>query len=213
MTGTADANRIKQIGARIQKAVETYMAENNLSDQLKGFAWEFNLVNDNTVNAWCMPGGKVVFYTGILPVCKNDNGIAIVMGHEIAHAVANHGAERMSQGLVAQGISTAVNVATMEKSPVLQQLFQTSFGVGSGLGMLAFSRQHESEADKMGIIFAAMAGYDPREAPAFWERMRSMSGGGAPPEFMSTHPSHDRRINDLNAMMPEAVAIYEKNKK
>jgi predicted Zn-dependent protease len=213
ITGTADATRIKTIGARIQKGVEAYMAEKNLSDKLKGFAWEFNLVDDEAVNAWCMPGGKVVFYTGILPVCQNDNAIAVVMGHEIAHAIANHGAERMSQGVVAQGISTAINVGTMQSSPALQQLFQTSFGLGSNLGMLAFSRQHETEADKMGLIFAAMAGYDPREAVTFWERMKSLSGGGSTPEFMSTHPSHDRRINDLNAMMPEAIAVYEKNKK
>jgi predicted Zn-dependent protease len=213
LRGTKDAIMIQQMGQRIQKSVEVYMAERGLSNQLRGFEWEFNLVDDPTVNAWCMPGGKVVFYTGILPVTQNENATAIVMGHEIAHAVANHGAERMSQGLLAQGVNVAVNVATMEKSPMLQQLFNTSFGVGSTLGILAFSRKHESEADEMGLFFAAMAGYDPREAPAFWQRMSQLSGGGAPPEFMSTHPSHDRRINDLNALMPKAMEYYEQSQR
>lgn len=207
------AERVRNIGVRIQRAVETYMTQNNMADRLSGFQWEFNLVEDNTVNAWCMPGGKVVFYTGILPVCQNDDGIAVVMGHEIAHAIAEHGAERMSQGLLQQGLDIGVALATANRNPQVQAIFQTAFGVSSQLGVLAFSRQQESEADKLGLIFSSMAGFDPREAPRFWERMSAASQGGAPPEFMSTHPSHDRRIRDLQAQMPDVVKIYEQNKK
>jgi len=206
------AAMIQRVGSRIQQAVEAYMEQKGLSSRLDGFKWEFNLVNDPTVNAWCMPGGKVVFYTGILPICQDEAGVAVVMGHEIAHAVADHGAERMSQGMVAQGLQIGAGLATMQKSPAFQQLFQTSFGVGAQLGMLSFSRKHESEADELGLIFSAMAGYDPREAPKFWERMSANSGGGAPPEFMSTHPSHDRRISDLTALLPTAMEYYEKYK-
>ncbi len=212
VTGTEESRMIKRVGSRIQTAVEAYMAEKGLSDRLEGFEWEFNLVNDETINAWCMPGGKVVFYTGILPVCQDETGVAVVMGHEIAHAVADHGAERMSQGLVAQGISSGVGLAAQQSSPLVQQLFMGAFGIGSQVGMLAFSRKHESEADEMGLIFSAMAGYDPREAPEFWKRMSAKSGGGAPPEFLSTHPSHDRRISDLNELLPTAMQYYEKYK-
>jgi predicted Zn-dependent protease len=203
---------IKRVGSRIQKAVEAYMAEKGQSDRLKGFKWEFNLVDDPTQNAWCMPGGKVVFYTGILPVCKDEAGVAVVMGHEVAHAVANHGGERMSQGLAVQGLGAGLQIAMNEKPGLTQQLFMQAFGAGSQLGMLKFSRVHESEADEMGIYFSAMAGYDPRSAPAFWERMKAMSGGQAPPEFMSTHPSHDTRIQQLNALLPKATALYEQYK-
>ncbi|MDW7693492.1 M48 family metallopeptidase [Flammeovirgaceae bacterium SG7u.111] len=212
VNGTADAQMIKKVGARIQKAVEAYMAEKGLSDKLAGFNWEFNLVEDDLVNAWCMPGGKVVFYTGILPVCKGEEGVAIVMGHEVAHAIARHGAERMSQQTVAQGLAQGVGVATMSKSPEYQAIFNTAFGAGTQLGMLSFSRQHESEADRIGLVFSSMAGYDPRVAPEFWKRMAEMSGGGAPPEFLSTHPSHDTRISDLTKQLPEAIKIYDQNK-
>lgn len=203
---------IKRVGARIQKAVTAYMAEKGQSSKLDGFKWEFNLVEDKTLNAWCMPGGKVVFYTGILPVCKDESGVAVVMGHEVAHAIANHGGERMSQGLVVQGLGAGLQVALQEKPALTQQLFMQSFNAGSQMGLLKYSRVHESEADEMGIIFSAMAGYDPREAVAFWQRMSAMSGGQAPPEFMSTHPSHETRISQLNALMPKALQIYEQNK-
>lgn len=209
--GTAESDMIVRVGTRIQRAVEAYMKERGLSSRLNGFRWEFNLVNDPTVNAWCMPGGKVVFYTGILPICAGEEGVAIVMGHEVAHAVAEHGAERMSQQLVAQGIVIGTQIATMEKSPQVQQAFQTAVGLGTTLGLLKYSRVHESEADEMGLMFAAMAGYDPREAPKFWERMRTL-GGGQTPEFLSTHPSHETRIKDLNALMPKAVQLYEQYK-
>lgn len=203
---------IRRIGTRIQTAVETYMAEKGLGEQIKDFRWEFNLVEDNTVNAWCMPGGKVVFYTGILPVCQNENAIAVVMGHEVAHAIAEHGAERMSQGLVQQLGVAGLSIALSQKPQLTQNLWMQAFGVGSNLGILSFSRQHESEADDMGIIFAAMAGYDPREAVPFWQRMASLSGGQSPPEFMSTHPSSETRVANLQAKMPEAVKLYEQYK-
>jgi predicted Zn-dependent protease len=202
---------VKDVGARIQKAVERYMAQNNLSSQLEGFQWEFNLIDDpKTVNAWCMPGGKVAFYTGIMPICKDEAGVAVVMGHEVAHAIANHGRERMSQGLIANmGLST-LSAALGQNPSMTKQIALQAVGVGTQVGMLKFSRQHESEADRIGLIFMAMAGYDPNEAVSFWQRMESMSGGGAPPEWLSTHPSHSTRIEDLKKEMPEAMKYYKK---
>ena len=202
---------VKNVGVRIQKAVEKYMAQNNLSSQLEGFDWEFNLIDDpKTVNAWCMPGGKVAFYTGIMPICKDEAGVAVVMGHEVAHAIANHGRERMSQGLVANlGIGT-LGAAMGQNPGMTKQILLQAVGVGTQIGMLKFSRQHESEADKIGLIFMAMAGYDPNNAVSFWQRMDEMSGGGAPPEWLSTHPSHSTRISDLKANMPEAMKYYKK---
>jgi predicted Zn-dependent protease len=202
---------VKDVGARIKKAVEKYMAQNNLSSQLEGFQWEFNLIDDpKTVNAWCMPGGKVAFYTGIIPICKDEAGVAVVMGHEVAHAIANHGRERMSQGLVANlGIST-LSAALGQNPGMTKQIMLQAVGIGTQIGMLKFSRQHESEADKIGLIFMAMAGYNPNESVSFWQRMDSKSGGGAPPEWLSTHPSHSTRISDLKAAMPEAMKYYKK---
>ncbi len=210
-TNKQQTEMIKRVGARIQKSVEEYMAQNNWSSQLNGYAWEFNLIEDDIVNAWCMPGGKVVFYTGIMPICQDETGVAVVMGHEVAHAVANHGAERMSQGLIQQMGGEALNVALASKPDETRALYHTAYGVASNYGaMLPFSRLHESEADKMGLIFMAMAGYNPEEAPKFWDRMAKNSGGGAPPEFMSTHPSHETRIMDLNSQIPEAMKYYKK---
>jgi predicted Zn-dependent protease len=202
---------VKRVGTKIQRAVEQYMASKGASDQLAGFAWEFNLIQDDkTVNAWCMPGGKVAFYTAILPVCKDETGVAVVMGHEVAHAIANHGKERMSQGLIQQlGLST-LGAAMGQNATLTKQIFLEAVGIGSNLGMLKFSRQHESEADHIGLIFMAMAGYDPQQAPRFWERMSSMAGSGQkPPEFMSTHPSDETRISQLNGWMPEAMTYYK----
>jgi len=210
-TNVEQTEMIKRVGGRIQKAVEKYMSDKGASAELKGFVWEFNLIQDDkTVNAWCMPGGKVAFYTAILPICKDELGVAVVMGHEVAHAIANHGRERMSQGLVQQfGLSTIG--AAMGKDPGLTgQIFQQAIGMGSDVGMLKFSRAHESEADHIGLIFMAMAGYDPQGAPVFWERMKAMAGGQKPPEFLSTHPSDETRINDLNGWMPEAMGYYKK---
>jgi len=203
---------VRRVGGRIQKAVEQYMASKNLSSELSGFQWEFNLIDDpKTVNAWCMPGGKVAFYTGIMPICKDESGVAVVMGHEVAHAIANHGRERMSEQMVAQfGLSTLE--AMMGQNPSAgNQLLMQAVGAGTSLGMLKFSRTHESEADHMGLIFMAMAGYDPNTAPAFWERMATESGGQAPPEFLSTHPSHTTRISDLKGWIPEAMNYYKPN--
>lgn len=202
---------VKDVGRKIQKAVEKYMADNNASGELEGFGWEFNLIDDpKTVNAWCMPGGKVAFYTGIMPICKDEAGVAVVMGHEVAHAIANHGRERMSTGLAANGLLGTFGAALGQNPGLAKQILFQAVGIGTQVGMLRFSRQHESEADKIGLIFMAMAGYDPQEAPRFWERMSSGSGGGAPPEWLSTHPSHSTRINDLNAAMPEALKYYKK---
>jgi predicted Zn-dependent protease len=205
-------DQVKGVGVRIQKAVEQYMASKGLSSQLNGFKWEFNVIDDpKTVNAWCMPGGKVAFYTGIMPICKDENGVAVVMGHEVAHAIANHGRERMSQGLLANGLMGTVSGAMGQDPTLTQEVFMQAMGMGTQIGMLKFSRQHESEADKIGLIFMALAGYDPHEAPKFWTRMSGTGGGQQPPEWMSTHPSHETRISDLEAAIPEAMQYYKKN--
>jgi predicted Zn-dependent protease len=196
---------IKRVGGRIQAAVEKFFADNNMSGQLAGYEWEFNLVEDSLVNAWCMPGGKVVFYTGILPICQDETGVAVVMGHEIAHAIANHGNERMSQGLLVQLGGMALSEAIKEKPEETQALFMTAFGIGANVGvLLPYSRLHENEADRLGLIFMAMAGYDPNAAVAFWQRM-SEGKKGAPPEFLSTHPSDETRVRNLQALIPEAM--------
>jgi predicted Zn-dependent protease len=204
---------VKKVGVRIQKAVEKYMRENGYASQLNGFEWDFNLIEEDVVNAWCMPGGKVAFYTGIIPVCQDEKGIAVVMGHEVAHAIANHGRERMSQGLISNGVLGGVSVAMGQNPTGTQQILMQSIGAGTQIGMLKFSRNHESEADKLGLIFMSIAGYDPREAPKFWGRMAAQSGGGEPQEFMSTHPSHSTRISDLNAQIPEALKYYNQSQK
>jgi len=202
---------IKNVGAKIQKAVEQYFAQHNLSSELNGYRWEFNLVESKDVNAWCMPGGKVVFYTGILPICENDLGVAVVMGHEIAHAIAEHGGERMSQGLVAELGGIGLALALEDKPKETQALWLTAFGIGTQLGvMLPFSRLHESEADHLGLIFMAMAGYNPQGAVDFWKRMAAQKAGSAPPEFLSTHPSDATRIENLKKLMPEALKYYKK---
>lgn len=209
-TNKKDDEMVKRVGQRIQKAVETYFAQNNLSKELEGYNWEFNLVESPEVNAWCMPGGKVVVYTGILPITKDETGLAVVMGHEIAHAVAQHGAERMSQGLLQQLGGVALSVAIKDKPETTQNLFMTAYGVGTTVGvMLPFSRTHESEADHLGLIFMSMAGYDPTVAVDFWRRMASQ-GGSKPPEFLSTHPSDETRIADIKKELPEALKYYKK---
>jgi predicted Zn-dependent protease len=199
--------QVKSIGDKLAAAATQYLADNRASDRVEGFQWEFNVVNDNAVNAWCMPGGKVVVYTGILPVTQDDAGLAVVMGHEIAHAIARHGNERMSQAIALQGAGMTLEVLTAQKPGVARDLFLQSVGIGGQLGMLKYSRTHETEADKMGLIFMAMAGYDPREAPKFWERM-SQGGGQAPPEILSTHPSDETRMHDLTEYMDEALKYY-----
>lgn len=199
---------VRRIGARIQKAVEQFYASKNASDDLKGFDWEFNVVNEEVVNAWCMPGGKVVVYTGLLPVTQDEKSLAVVMGHEIAHAVARHGNQRMSQQLLLQLGGTALSVAIAQKPAATQQIFSQVYGVSAQLGFLKYSRKHETEADEMGLIFAAMGGYDPESAIQFWERMAAVGGGSKPPEILSTHPSDETRISDLKKFMPEAKKYY-----
>ncbi len=201
---------VKTCGIKIQKAVETYYAEKNASNQLKDFNWEFNVVNEEVVNAWCMPGGKVVVYTGLLPITQTEEGLAVVMGHEIAHAVARHGNQRMSQGMLIQFGGAVLSTAMSQKPEETQYLFNQAYGISTGLGALKYSRNHESEADKMGLIFAAMAGYNPEAAIEFWTRMAN-TGGQSPPEILSTHPSNATRINDLKQFMPQALTYYKPN--
>lgn len=210
-TNQAEVNMVKRVGINIQQAVEQYMADNKLSDRLNGYNWEFNLVEDEQVNAWCMPGGKVVVYTGILPVTQDEVGLAVVMGHEIAHAIAEHGNERMSQQLLQQVGAVGLMVAMQDEPAETQALWLSVYGVGTTVGiMLPYSRTHESEADHLGLIFMAMAGYDPHAAPEFWKRMSEGKQGGSPPEFLSTHPSDQTRIDDINSWIPEAMKYYKK---
>lgn len=201
---------VKSVGARIQKAVEQYCVEYAIEDRLDGYEWEFNLVEDPNVNAWCMPGGKVVVYEGIMPIAQGETGLAVVMGHEIAHAVAKHGAERMSQGLLVQMGGIALSVALEDYPEQTKNLFLQSYGIGSQLGVLKYSRVHENEADHLGLVFMAMAGYNPEAAVGFWERMAAGSDGVRPPEFLSTHPGYDTRIRNINDRMPEALEYYRK---
>ncbi|MGB5289330.1 MAG: M48 family metallopeptidase [Ignavibacteriaceae bacterium] len=210
-TNQAEVNMVKRIGGNIQNAVERYMKANNLSDKLNGYNWEFNLVENEQVNAWCMPGGKVVVYTGILPVTLDETGLAVVMGHEIAHAIAEHGNERMSQALLQQLGGVALTVALKDEPETTRNIYLAAYGVGTTVGiMLPYSRTHESEADHLGLIFMAMAGYDPHAAPEFWKRMAASKQGGSPPEFLSTHPSDQTRIDDITSWIPEAMKYYKK---
>jgi predicted Zn-dependent protease len=206
-----ELERIKRIGNKIVVAAERYLNANGYQGYLKNYQWEFNLVDDKLVNAWAMPGGKVVVYTGILPIAKNDAGLATVMGHEIAHALANHGQQRMSAGTLQQIGAVGVAVATSGKTAETQNAWMQAYGVGSQVGgMLPFSRAHESEADAIGLILMAIAGYNPDEAAPFWERMKASADGQAPPEFLSTHPSSDTRMANLTQLAPQAKAEARK---
>ncbi|MBS3809351.1 MAG: M48 family metallopeptidase [Desulfobacterales bacterium] len=201
---------VKQVGKDIAGAVEAYLKQNDLEKRLENYDWEFKLVKDDTINAWCMPGGKVVVYTGILPVTKNRTGLAVVMGHEIAHAVANHGNERMSQGMLLQFGGVALSEALKTQPEATRQLWMAVYGVGGQIGlMLPYSRLHEKEADRLGLIFMAMAGYDPGAAVNFWQRMAEKKEGKNPPEFLSTHPADDTRIDNIRSIIPEAMQYYK----
>jgi len=203
-----DAAMVDHVGTRISNAITKYYDSQGKESVLEGYKWEFNTVDSKEVNAWCMPGGKVVVYTGLLPVTQNETALAIVMGHEIAHSVSRHGNERMSEAMVQQMGGMALEVALAQKPKETQDLFMLAFGIGSEVGaMLPFSRQQETEADKYGLIFAAMAGYDPQEAIPFWQRM-SAANGPNQPEFLSTHPSDETRIKKLKQFMPEALKYY-----
>jgi predicted Zn-dependent protease len=203
LTGTSDSEMIKRVGQRIAVAAERWLNANGHQGYLDDYKWEYNLVDDKTVNAWCMPGGKIVFYTGILPIAQNETGIAAIMGHEVAHALANHGQQRMSAAYIQQGLAVAGNVAIKDNQT--RNIFNQSYGIGSNvLGMLPFSRSHESQADEIGLTLMAVAGYNPDEAAELWKRMKANSGGEAPPEFLSTHPSNDTRISNLQGWAPKA---------
>jgi predicted Zn-dependent protease len=199
---------ITKVGQRISSAAERWLTANGYPGYLKDYKWEYHLVNDETVNAWCMPGGKIVFYTGILPITQTETGVAVVMGHEVAHALADHGAQRMSAGTLQQLGAVAGNIAI--KDDQTRNTFNQAYGVGSTVGlMLPFSRSHETEADRIGLQIMAIAGYDPAEAAELWKRMQAR-GGEAPPEFLSTHPSNETRIANLTAWAPEAKAEAKK---
>jgi predicted Zn-dependent protease len=214
----SQVDMVKRVGLRIKKSVEDYLIANNYSQAIDGFQWEFNVIDNKAVNAWCMPGGKVVFYTGILPLCRDETGIAVVMGHEVSHAIASHGAERMSQGLLTQGVLTAgqvgLGVAMANKPQQTQNIWMGLFGIAAPAAanvgyILPNSRSQESEADRLGLTFMAMAGYDPRVAIDFWKRMAEV-GGQKPPQWLSTHPADNTRVSNLQKLMPDALAIYQK---
>jgi predicted Zn-dependent protease len=207
-----EAAMVDRVGARISKAITKYYVSQQQESVIAGYNWEFNTVDDKAVNAWCMPGGKVVVYSGLLPVAHNETALAIVIGHEVAHAIAKHGSERMSRAMMQQLGGVALQVAISQKPQETQNMFLQSYAIGSQVGaMLPWSRQQETEADQYGLIFAAMAGYNPQEAIPFWERM-STAGGGSQPEFLSTHPSDETRIRKLKQFMPEAMKFYNASK-
>jgi predicted Zn-dependent protease len=204
-----DAEMVRRVGQRLVAAINSYYSSKGLTEELAGYQWEYNLVDSKEVNAWCMPGGKIVVYTGLLPVTQNEAALAVVLGHEITHAVAHHGNERMSQQMVAQGIGVVGGVLTSGNQQVAN-IFNNVYGPGAQVGvLLPNSRKQELESDRYGLIFTAMAGYNPQEAIPLWERMKSMSEGSRPPEFLSTHPAEDTRIAKLRELMPEALKYYK----
>lgn len=205
----ADAAMVTRIGTNIAEAITAYYTEKGLNKHLEDYKWEYMLIDDPTVNAWCMPGGKIAVYTGLLPVTQNEDALAVVMGHEVAHAIAEHGRERMSQGLAQQLGGVALSVALLNKPAETQSLFMSAYGLGSQAGvMLPFSRANELEADKLGLIYSSLAGYDPRSSIALWQRMAKAGGGQKPPEWLSTHPAEENRIKQLEKLMPEALELY-----
>jgi predicted Zn-dependent protease len=207
---TVKSEMVQRVGERIVKAVDEFCQQHSERNPFAGYQWEFNLVQDDAVNAFAMPGGKVVVYTGLLPVAQNETGLAVVMGHEIAHVFARHGNERMSQQLLVQMGGIAIEQALKEKPEATRNLFVTSYGLGTQVALLLpYSRVHESEADRLGLIFMALAGYDPHEAVTFWQRMAAQSGDSQPPELLSTHPANETRIQNLQNHMSEAMEYYK----
>lgn len=204
---SADAKMVNDVGQRIKYAAERFYTEIGQANALQGYQWEFTLIKDKQLNAWCMPGGKVAFYTGILPVCKDATGVAVVMGHEVAHALAGHSAEQVSNGMLAQGVMLGGNVAISNDQ--WRNVFNNLYPVGAQLGMLKYGRSMELDADEAGLYLMAMAGYNPQEAISFWQRMNhAASGQQSPPEFLSTHPSPGNRIAQIQAIMPQAMKYY-----
>lgn len=207
IVGTTDARRVETVGIKIKAAAERWLKANGHPEYLNGYQWEYKLIENKEINAWCMPGGKIVVYSGILPVTKDDAGLATVMGHEVSHALANHGAQRMSATQLQQIGAVGVALATGNKTEEQKQMWQQYYGLGSQVGvMLPFSRNHESEADKIGLTLMAIAGYNPDFAISFWERMSASNSGNKPPEFLSTHPADATRIANLRRLIPEAKA-------
>jgi predicted Zn-dependent protease len=206
--GTAAAKSVTNVGTRIKTAAENYYKSIGREGDLANYQWQFTLIEDKQLNAWCMPGGKVAVYTGILPVTKDDNGLAVVMGHEVSHALAGHGNERISQAMIAQYGGSILGASISNAQ--LQSIFQQAYPVGSQVALLSYGRKQESEADQMGLYLMSMAGYDPRQAIPFWQRMEAGSKGQSrPPEFLSTHPGPENRIAALNANMPKALEYYK----
>jgi predicted Zn-dependent protease len=206
---SAKVQMVKRTGERIAGATEQFLRDSGMESDIKNYKWEFNLIEDDkTVNAWCMPGGKVAVYTGILPLTQDETGLAVVVGHEIAHAIAKHGNERMSEALLVQLGGVGLSVALAKQPAATSQIFMAVYGTTANVGvLLPYSRLHESEADRIGLVLMAMAGYDPRGAVPFWQRM-NQEGGSRPPEFLSTHPAPETRINHLQSLIPEAMKYY-----
>jgi predicted Zn-dependent protease len=209
-TDMAKVSMVRRVGQRIATASEQLLVEKGHGDDIRNYKWEFNLIEDDkTVNAWCMPGGKVAVYTGLLFISQDENGLAVVMGHEVAHAIAKHGNERMSQGLLAQFGAIGLSVALAGNPGVTSDIFMQAYGVGAQVGfLLPYSRIQESEADHIGLILMAKAGYDPRGAVVLWQRMNA-KGGARPPEFLSTHPAPESRIRNIESLIPEAMQYYK----
>lgn len=210
VSGTQEAQMIQRVGNKLVTAAERYLNANGYQGFMKDYKWEFHLVKDDQVNAFAMPGGKVVVYTGLLPVVQDETGLAVVLGHEIAHALADHGAQRMSAAELQQLGGAVVGAATAGQSQSTQQILAQAYGLGTQVGvMLPFSRSQESEADRIGLTLMAIAGYDPDQAAQLWQRMQAQ-GGQQPPEFLSTHPSNQTRINNLTKWAAEAKAEARK---
>lgn len=209
--GTPETQMVQRVGERIACAVGQYFKEQNQSSQLKNYKWEFNLVKDTEANAWAMPGGRVAVYSGILPIAKDENGLAVVMAHEISHVIARHGDERLSQALLVQLGGLTLAEALHQNTGFTRQLYLAAYGLGTTVGvLLPYSRLQESEADHLGLIFMSMAGYDPHAAPGFWSRMIEAQKSPSPPEFLSTHPGDEQRLKKIEQLMPEAMKYFNK---
>jgi predicted Zn-dependent protease len=204
---TTQAKSVQNVGLRIKNAANNYYRGIGREADLANYQWEFNLIDDKQVNAWCMPGGKVAVYTGIMPITKNDTGLAVVLGHEVSHAIAGHGNERISQGMIAE-YGGAILGSTISNGQ-MAAIFQQAYPLGAQVALLKYGRSQELEADEMGLYLMAMAGYDPREAQPFWQRMEASSTGNRPPEFLSTHPNPDTRRADLQKNMPKALQYFK----